>query len=541
MSSMTGGDAIAASLERHGVHTIFGLPGAQIYGLFDAFARRASTLKVITPRHEQTCAYMALGYAQASGRPGVYSVVPGPGMLNTTAALLTAYGLNAPVLCLTGQVPSAFLGRGRGHLHEMPDQLATLRSIAKWADRIDQPAQAPRKVDAAFHAMLFGRRGPAAIEAPWDYFGAIGDVELPAVEPLPPAPAADPQAIDRAARMLKEARAPLIVVGGGAMEAGDAVLELAELLGAPVMSFRSGRGIVSDEHELGVTIAAGYRLWPQTDVVIGIGTRLEVTSWRWKFTPAGLKTVRIDIDPKEMERLPVDAGIVADAAEGARQLTAAVRHSGGRADARRAQIRDAKAAAAADIEKIQPQMSYLKAIRAVLPRDGLFIDEMSQVGFTSWYGFPVYAPRTFITSGYQGTLGSGFPMALGVKIAKPERAVVSVTGDGGFMFGVQELATAAQYGIGVVTVLFNNQSYGNVRRDQNAYFEGRVLGADFVNPDFMKLAEAFGVRGRRATSPAELAAALERAFGEPGPTLIEVPIERGVEKSPWRFIEPRPG
>jgi len=202
-------------------------------------------------------------------------------------------------------------------------------------------------------------------------------------------------------------------------------------------------------------------------------------------------------------------------------------------------VRTAKAAAAEEIDKIQPQMAYLKAIRAVLPRDGIFVDEISQVGFTSWYGFPVYAPRTFISSGYQGTLGSGFPMALGVKVARPDHVVISIAGDGGFMFGVQELATAAQYGIGVITIVFNNRSFGNVRRDQNAYFDGRVIGADLVNPDFMKLAEAFGVRARRAASPAELGAVLERVMSESGPTLIEVPVERGTENSPWRFIEPR--
>lgn len=540
MTSMTGGDAIAASLARHGVDTVFGLPGAQIYGLFDAFARRADAIRVITPRHEQTCAYMALGYNQACGRPGVYSVVPGPGMLNTTAALLTAYGLNAPVLCLTGQVPSAFLGRGRGHLHEMPDQLATLRTLTKHADRIERPADAPAQIDAAFSAMLAGRRGPAAIEAPWDYFDAPGEVEFPQLVCTPASTEPDERSIDRAVKILQGSRAPLIVVGGGAKDAAAEVLELAEMLGAPVMSFRTGRGIVSDEHALGVTIAAGYRLWPKTDVVIGIGTRLEVTSWRWKWKPPGLQTIRIEIDAKEMERVPVQAGILADSAVGARSLAVAARKAGVAKSLRHSDIAAAKAAAAVDIEKIQPQMAFLQAIRAALPRDGIFCDEISQAGFTSWFGFPIYSPRTFVGSGYQGTLGAGFPMALGVKVAKPDRAVVSIAGDGGFQFGLQDLATAVQYGIGLVTVLFNNQSYGNVRRDQRAYFDGRTLGADLVNPDFLRLAESYGVRAARAITPQDLQRELGKAFAEAGPSLIEVPIERGVEKSPWRFIEPRP-
>ncbi len=537
---MTGGDAIAQSLIRHGIGTVFGLPGAQIYGLFDAFARRASKLTVITPRHEQTCAYMALGYHKASGRPSAYAVVPGPGMLNTSAALLTAYGCNAPVLCLTGQVPRAFLGRGRGHLHEMPDQLATLRSFTKWAERIDRPPDAPRIIDEAFRQMLSGRNGPAAIEAPWDYFTATDEVAFPPLAPAPGAPPVDLEQVERAARLLKRARAPLIVVGGGALTASAAVVELAELLGAPVMSFRSGRGIVSDDHDLGVTVASAYKLWPETDVLIGIGTRLEVPSWRWPWRPPGLQTIRIDIDPEEMRRFPVEVEIVADAKDGAASLTAALRRLGAGGPGRRRAVRAAKEITAQEIEAIQPQMAYLKAMRAVLPRDSCFVDEVSQVGFTSWFGYPIYAPRTFVGSGYQGTLGSGFPMALGVKVARPDKCVVSINGDGGFMFGVQDLATAAQYGIGVIAIVFNNNAFGNVRRDQENQFAGRVIGADLRNPDFMKLAEAFGVPGSRASTPAQLQAALERAMKESGPSLIEVPVERGSETSPWRFLQPPP-
>jgi acetolactate synthase-1/2/3 large subunit len=175
----------------------------------------------------------------------------------------------------------------------------------------------------------------------------------------------------------------------------------------------------------------------------------------------------------------------------------------------------------------------------VLPQDGILTDEISQMGFTSWFAYPVYQPRTFISSGYQGTLGSGFPTALGVKIAHPDKPVVALCGDGGFMFAVQELATAVQYGIGVVTLVFNNNAYGNVRRDQRERFEGRVLGADLHNPDFMKLAEAFGVRGERATSPQSLREVLSRALESGAPWLIEVPVPRDSESDPWRFLQPR--
>ncbi|MGH7212140.1 MAG: thiamine pyrophosphate-binding protein, partial [Acetobacteraceae bacterium] len=174
---MSGADAIVDSLLRHGVDTVFGLPGAQMYALFDAFARNENRLRVINARHEQTTAYMALGYAQSTGRPAVFTVVPGPGVLNTLAALATARGLGAPVLCLTGQVPSAMIGRGRGQLHEIPDQLATLRTLLKFAERIEHPSEAPQVMARAFQAMISGRPGPVAVEVPWDQLPAQADVE----------------------------------------------------------------------------------------------------------------------------------------------------------------------------------------------------------------------------------------------------------------------------------------------------------------------------------------------------------------------------
>ncbi|MFT0877497.1 thiamine pyrophosphate-dependent enzyme [Rhodopseudomonas sp. G2_2311] len=538
MSIMTGGEAIVQGLVAHGVDTVFGLPGAQIYGLFDGFAK--AQLKVIGARHEQACGYMAFGYARASGKPGVFSVVPGPGVLNASAALLTAFGCNEPVMCLTGQVPSAYLGKGRGHLHEMPDQLATLRSFIKWAERIEYPGNAPALVARAFQEMMSGRRGPVALEMPWDVFtqatetGAAQKLDLIA----PPAP--DPDRVAAAAKLIAASKRPMIFVGAGALEAGDEILELAEMIDAPVVAFRSGRGIVSNRHELGLTFAAAYQLWPQTDLIIGIGTRMELpTTFRWPFRPEGLKSVRIDIDPAEMRRFAPDAAIVSDSKAGARALADAVSKAGySKTKGRRDEIRAATATTNEEIQAIQPQMSYLKILREVLPDDAIVTDELSQVGFASWYGFPIYQPRTFLTSGYQGTLGSGFPTALGAKVACPDKPVVAITGDGGFMFGVQELATAVQYNIGVVTLVFDNSAYGNVRRDQVNLFDGRVVASDLVNPDFVKLAESFGVGAERVTSPDHFRPALERALAAGGPQLIAIDVPRDSEASPWPFIHP---
>src|SRR5216683_1153039 len=252
MPRMTGGDAIVDSLLRHGIDTIFGLPGVQMYGLFDAFARNANRLRVINARHEQTTAYMALGYAQSTGRPSAFTVVPGPGVMNTMGALTTAWGVNAPVMCITGQVPSAMIGRGRGQLHEMPDQLATLKTLLKFAERIEHPTEAPQVMARAFQAMTSGRPGPVAVEMPWDMFPASADVTP--LEPL-------------------------------------------------------GKRVVDSRHPLSLNTVGGFELWDKTDLLIGIGTRLDVPIARWAPAPSGLKIARIDLDPAEHRRQPVDVAI----------------------------------------------------------------------------------------------------------------------------------------------------------------------------------------------------------------------------------------
>ena len=536
MARMTGGEAIVDGLLRHGMDTVFGLPGVQTYGLFDALARNANRIRLIHTRHEQSTAYMALGYACATGRPAAFAVVPGPGVLNTTAALATAWGVNAPVLCLTGQVPSFMIGAGRGQLHELPDQLATLRSLLKYAERIEHPTQAPYLVARAFQEMQSGRKGPVALEMPWDQFA--GAAEVTPCDPLPPAPnpVPDPEKIGALAKLINEAKAPMIWVGGGALHASAEVRALAEWTGAPVVSFRSGRGVLDDRHPLSLTVAAAYQLLPETDLVVGIGTRLEVPTGRWGGLPAGLKLARIDIDPVEMRRLRVQVGIVADSAAGAKALTAALsaREDRARAEA----IARAKAETARAIQKVQPQMSFLEAIREVLPEDGILCDEMTQVGYVSWIGFPVYAPRTLITSGFSGTLGAGFPTALGVKVAQPDRPVVAVTGDGGFLFGGSELATAAQFGINLVTVLFNNGAYGNVLRDQKRLFQGRHAGAELRNPNFQLYARSFGVPAWQVRDADGLRMALKQALAAGSPALVEVLTDVSQEAAPWEFIAP---
>jgi acetolactate synthase-1/2/3 large subunit len=388
--------------------------------------------------------------------------------------------------------------------------------------------------------MLSGRCGPVSLEMPWDVFTQRAQVAgSKPFDPFP-TPQPDPDRIKAAADLIKGSKRPMIFVGSGAIYAREEILELAETIDAPVVAFRSGRGIVSNAHELGLTMAAAYKLWPTTDLMIGIGTRLELpTMSRWPYRPDGLKSIRIDIDPSEMRRYTPDTAVIADARAGTADLVAAVKKAGySKTSGRRAAIREASAAAHQEIQKIQPQMAYLNILREVLPPNAIVTDELSQVGFASWYGFPIYEPRTFITSGYQGTLGSGFPTALGAKVAHPDRPVVAITGDGGFMFGVQELSTAVQFGIGVVTLVFNNNAYGNVRRDQRERFDGRVVASDLVNPDFVKLAESFGAGAARVTSPDHFRPTLEKALADGGPYVISVEVPTDSEVSPWAFIHP---
>jgi len=535
-SVRTTGEAIVDGLLAHGVDTVFGLPGVQTYPLFDALAGAGDRIRTIGARHEQACAYMAFGYAQSTGRTGVFSVVPGPGVLNAGAGMLTALGTSSPVVCLTSDVPSDYLGRGLGHLHEMPDQLATVRSFTKWAARIDHPSQTPELVADAFYQARSGRRGPTVLAAPWDVLAERSAVAAPRVREIH-TPPLDEDSFARAVELLADAKNPLIMVGGGARDAGPEVTALAERLQAPVVSFRSGRGIVPNDHPLGFTNAEGFEVWADTDVLLSIGTRRELTWFRWPDQPEGLRTINLDIDPRQHVRLAPTVALVADAREGTAHLLELL-GPGTDPDRERLQrLARVRERVAREIQELQPHLDYLGAIRDVLPRDGFFVEELSQMGFASFFGFPVYEPRHFITSGYQGTLGFGFPTALGVKAGNPDKPVVSVTGDGGFLFGAQELATAVQHGLGVVTIVFNNDSYGNVKADQLRLYD-RPFGSELRNPDFVALAESFGAHGHRARTPDELRATLARALDADAPAVIEVPMPLDPGASPWRFLAP---
>jgi len=266
MTRMTGGAAVVEMLRRHGVDTLFALPGVQNDALFAALYDAGDAIRTVHPRHEQGAAYMAYGYARASGKVGAYAVVPGPGLLNTTAALSTAYATNTPVLALSGQIPQAMIGRGFGMLHEIPDQLGVLRGLTKWAARIEHPSEVGTRMNEAFRELASGRRRPVGLEVPLDVLALESELDLPAPAGREPPPSVDPELIAKAAELLGEARRPLIFVGGGAVEAGEALLNVAESLQAPVVANCLGRGILDDRHYLAHTALSGYALWPASTI-----------------------------------------------------------------------------------------------------------------------------------------------------------------------------------------------------------------------------------------------------------------------------------
>jgi acetolactate synthase-1/2/3 large subunit len=533
---MTTAEATVSSLVAHGFRTVYALPGVHNDPLFDALFKQADRIRTIHTRHEQGAAYMALGAALATGRPQAYSVVPGPGLLNTGAALLTAYGTNAPVLALIGQIPEDAIGRGLGHLHEIRDQAGIIARLVDYSARIRTPSEAPLLVADAVRAMGRGRPGPAALECAIDVWGRSGPVgPIRAQEPAPEPPI-DDDLILAAAKRLGACLRPLIVVGGGAQDAAVEVTELAQLLQAPVLAFRRGRGVLDARDPLSVTLPLGHELWREADLVLGIGTHLLTPLSQWGVDP-DLAVIRIDADPDEPARLRrPDLALIGSARPILRRLLDRLPRHSPKRTSRRDEMLQRHARLRERLSRLAPQIGFLEAIRAELPDDGLLVEEVTQMGFAARLAFPVYKPRTYLSPGFQDNLGWGFASALGAQHARPDVAVVSITGDGGFMFTANEMATAIRHRIGLTTIVFSDGAFGNVRRNQEEQFGNRLIASDLANPDFTRFAESFGAVGERAHDPQQLRAALRRALARRDcPSLIEVPV--GPLPSPWGFLK----
>jgi acetolactate synthase I/II/III large subunit len=530
---MTTAEATVAALIAHGIDTVYALPGVHNDHLFDALFKAGEQIRTIHARHEQGAAYLALGAALATGQPQVYTVVPGPGLLNSAAALLTAYGMNAQVLGLIGQISQSAIGRGLGHLHEIRDQAGIISRLVDFSARIREQKEAPRLVAQAFRAMASGRPGPAVLECAIDVWGRSAPVAVPS-PPLPAmTPPLDEDAVRAAAKRLAAAKRPLIVAGGGAQGASAEVTELAHLLQAPVLSYRRGRGVLDSRDPLSVNLPLGRELWGEADVVLGVGTRLFYGFTQWGLDKE-LAVIRIDADPEEPERFARPAAaLVGDAAPIVRALIDAL--AGQKRASRRAEMEERQARMRSRLDVLAPQIGFLDAMRAELPEDGIFVDEVTQLGFAARLLFPVYKRRTFLSPGYQDNLGWGFATALGAQHARPDVPVLAISGDGGFLFTSNELATAMRHRIPLTVVVFNDGAFGNVRRIQEEAYGNRVIASDLANPDFVRYAQSFGAEAERARNPQELRSALRRAFKRrDGPTLIEVPV--GPMPSPWEFI-----
>jgi acetolactate synthase-1/2/3 large subunit len=531
---MTAAEAVVATLIGHGLDTVYALPGVQNDLLFEALFKFSDRLRTVHTRHEQGAAYMALGAALATGKPQAYAVVPGPGFLNSAAALLTAFSMNAPVLALIGQIPDADIGKGFGHLHEIRDQAGIIKRLVDHCALIRTPQEAARATAIALRALRSRRPGPAALECAIDVWGKSAPVHLPAPLPIP-APKIDTDAIKRAAKRLGAAKRPMIICGGGAQDASEEVTALSAMLQAPVLGYRRGRGVLDSRDPLSVTLPLGRDLWAEADVVLGVGTRL-LTPFRQWGVKRGLAVVRIDADASEHDRLHRPAvALTGDAKPILQALLAELPAHNAKRPSRRAEMQERQAAWRKRLDKLSPQIAFLEAIRAELPEDGIFVDEVTQIGFAARLLFPVYKPRTFLSPGFQDNLGWGFATALGAQDARRDVPVVSISGDGGFLFTANEMATAMRHRIPLVTIVFNDGAFGNVRRIQQERYGNRLIGSDLANPDFVLFAKSFGADAERVRNPQELREALRRALAHrDGPTLIEVPV--GPMPSPWEFI-----
>jgi acetolactate synthase-1/2/3 large subunit len=516
-----------------GIDTLYCLPGVQNDDFFNVLVDFPAIRPVVV-RHEQATSYMATGAALASGKPQAYATVPGQGVLNASAGLSTAFATSARVLAIAGQNKSEFVGQMHGMLHELPDQMALLSQMSKHAVSLKDPRTAPAEINAAIAALAGGHSGPVTVECPLDLWLAEG----PEVAPTAPVfPEVDLDAINHAADLLASSKAPLIVLGGGAHEATEAITELAEMLGAPVSALRQGKGAYDDRLALSVMGPVAHQFYADADVVLGIGTRLQWHEMVWGVDD-DLKLIQINADPDEINRRGnVTVPINAMAEHAVPALIDALATRLNKCEDRSDLIATRKAAFAKDLETLQPTVSDLRVIREVLGEDGVFVDDLTQIAYAARYAYPVYKPRTYVCAGYAGTLGWGMPAGLGAKMAMPGRRVLTVQGDGGFLYAAQELATAVKYNIPLVTLVYNDNAYGNVQRIQEQRFgHNRTIATDLVNPDIVRFTESFGALGIRAKpGPEGLRAALIEAFDAGGPAVVEVPTPERYP-DPWKYI-----
>jgi acetolactate synthase-1/2/3 large subunit len=527
---LTGGQAVVRALAAHGVDVAFGIPGVHTLALYDALID--SPIRHILGRHEQGVGFMADGYARASGKPGVALVITGPGVTNVATAVGEAYTDSSPLLVVASAEDQRWGGKMMGHYHDIRDQTEAIRPVTASQTTATAVSEVAPAIGAAFARMASARPRPSYVEIPRDVLEAEAEIALP--EPVitdRPAPAAE--LIAGAVEDLNKAKRVVIIAGGGAAssDAGEAILAIAERLGAPVITSQMGKGVVPEDHPyaLGNLWASGNpvdAIVRKADAAIVIGTKLGGAETEDGAMRLPATMIRVDIDPEEVERnYRPSRAIVADARKSAEALAEALAASDVRKDGWSAEEIARAREGALETAFGAQNAAYLAALRRAIPRDGILVNDTTMMTYAAAKFFPCYHPRTFIVPAGYLTLGFSMPAAIGAKIAQPDKVVVSIVGDGGFQFTMHELATAKQFNVSLPIVIFNDSTYTAVKMDQAMRYDRRYIGVDLENPDFLKLAAAYDIPGVRTNSPDELEAAVVEASQRGGPTIIDVPIE----------------
>ena len=524
----TGGSLVAESLEAVGAEVAFGVPGIHALAIWEGL--RTSPVRAVGLRTELDAGFAADGYARASGRPAPLLLSTGPGALISLAALMEAASAHVPLVAIASQIPSDLVGRGRGFLHELADQQASFAPIVKWTARAETAAEIPELVAEAWRRSLEPPSGPVFLEIPVDLLAAEADAaavtELDTTPAMPPPPPAD--ALDEAARLLAAAERPVLWAGGGVLRSGawQELRGLAERLGAPVATTYMGKGALPDDHPLAAGSAcdeAAYReLVAGADVLLAVGTELGAeTTGQYELRLSG-RLIHVDAASERIGATYPALELVGDARTVLtallERLEGAPRREGG--ERALAELR-ARIGAGLDEQDRGLERGLLRTIRDALPRDAATAWDMTILAYWAAAHFPVYEPRTFLYPLGSGTLGYAWPAALGASLAVPGRPVLAVAGDGGFNYGLAELAAARQHGLTTVLLLVDDGGYGILREYQRDSF-GETFSVDLAEPDFPALVAAFGVPVE-STAPDELGEALGRAFANEGPAVVHVP------------------
>jgi acetolactate synthase-1/2/3 large subunit len=527
----TGADVLVRRLRDHGVRHVFGYPGGQLTPVYDALYREPS-IRHILARDEQAAAFMADGYARATGRPGVCLAVCGPGVLNAATPLATSFTDSVPVLLISGQIPTRGLGPRSGYYHEN-DQLSACSTFTKWRSRVESTQAIVPELDRAFTTLADRRPSPVLFEVPLDVQRAeVPAFASPALPPVPVPPAPNAHDVQKLAKLVTQWRKPLLLVGGGIISA-DAeapLVQLAERLGAPVFHTFMGKSAFPGDHPLAAGLPWSQAtsdltnmeeffspLFTQADGLLAIGCRFTQSctgSWALRMPPS---LAQIDVDSEEIGRhYPVTLGIAADARETLRTLL----------DLLPATPRPAWTSPTRTRGPGGPVgFDFLGVLRRNTPPDAIFVGDITRLSYLMLAGFPVYQSRTFLHPAGFVPMGYGLPAALGAKVALPERPVVTVVGDGCFLMCGMELATAVQEQLPIIVILINDGSLTLIKQIQHRRYADRFIGVDLVNPDFSQFAAAFGVRCWIVDSDASFEAALREALALGKPALLEVRLE----------------